>query len=615
MKNITIKDIYSGKPDAKDEISFNSSEEFIKTFVIAEHFNIESLVYGTNCFITGFKGTGKTALLYYLDNYLKQKDESTCSSFILFKEDFPDLKRTRMQNASNRILSSISVAKDALINSNEFEYIWRWLFFKRIVSDNQEYNNNLFVSDENWVKFENIVSHIKDPINNRKSVILDKIKMSFPIKDIPSGTEMNPEVEVNLSKTGEDNYQKFVSLIDEAENAFSCLERTDIPYYIFVDELEAYYGDSSIFIRDLGLIRDLIFTVKRVNEIISRSQHNNMKIICSVRSEIINAISRFVVTKEINKILNGFSVPLNWSYSNSNSYSHPIIQILLKRIAVCSESEDKTYLEIFKEWFPEDINGIDPVSYILNNSWYKPRDMVRFISTAQNCIHNNNTFFSQAVINSSAKSYSEDSLLEIKEELQALYTAQEIDVIISCFTGYKTVFSFAELKERIKECFADTLLETNLNQVLNDLYRLGFLGNFLPAGKVYHWQHKGDGMLILSNEWRFVIHYALHNALSLGSRNNRALNLGKKPQIGDVATAIVTHANKNFAYVSLTLHDQYFKGCIYVTEFRKLGYGFIEDLSSVVNQGEEFEVSLKNYNQARKLWELKIIHQKDDINN
>lgn len=46
----------------------NAVEEFIKTYVVAEHFNIESLISGINCFVIGFKGTGKTAFLFYLDN-------------------------------------------------------------------------------------------------------------------------------------------------------------------------------------------------------------------------------------------------------------------------------------------------------------------------------------------------------------------------------------------------------------------------------------------------------------------------------------------------------------------------------------------------------------------
>ncbi len=66
MHEIKIRDLYTGKPDAKDEINFEGLEEFIKTFVVADHFQLDSLLYGNNCFITGFKGTGKTALLFYL---------------------------------------------------------------------------------------------------------------------------------------------------------------------------------------------------------------------------------------------------------------------------------------------------------------------------------------------------------------------------------------------------------------------------------------------------------------------------------------------------------------------------------------------------------------------
>lgn len=111
MNEIKIKDIYAGKPDAKDEIDFGGLEEFIKTYVVAEHFNVESLISGTNCFITGFKGTGKTALLFYLDSRFKEIDESTCSSFIFFKEEFTDTKRSELESIARRILSSISVEK------------------------------------------------------------------------------------------------------------------------------------------------------------------------------------------------------------------------------------------------------------------------------------------------------------------------------------------------------------------------------------------------------------------------------------------------------------------------------------------------------------------------
>lgn len=609
MSEIKIRDLYTGKPDAKDEINFEGLEEFIKTFVVADHFQLDSLLYGNNCFITGFKGTGKTALLFYLDNKLKDEDPITCTSFIFFKEEFTDAKRDELQAISNRFLSSISVEPGALLNIREFEYIWRWLIFKRIVSDNEDNHRNLFVDDEFWREFERKVNQIKAPLNKKKSIIPSKIKIAVPYKDPATLTELSPEVEVDLGNNKGAPYQSFMLLIDEAEAALAKVNRTDIPYYIFIDELEAYYGNRQIFERDLALIRDLIFTVKRFNTIFAKSHAGKTKIICSVRSEIINAISRFIVTKEINKATSGFSVPLNWIYANTSSYMHPIIQIVLKRIAVCEASEECNYKEVYNRWFPEKIHGIEPANYILNNSWCKPRDMVRLLSTAKNALQNNSKVFSQAVFNSLSKAYSEESLSEIKEELRALYDPAEIETIINCFMGYKTAFSVSQLKKRISTYYAGTVIDTHFNQVIEDLYRLGFLGNFMPISKIYRWQHKGDERVILADEWRLFVHYALHGALSLGARLNFGLTRGEQPETGDVVNAVVQTVIRSFALVEFTHNGESYLGQIHISEFTKLGYGYIRNLSEIVHIDDEYRTALLDYHEKYERWNLQIIPQ------
>ena len=608
MKKITIKDLYAGKPDAKDEINFDGLDTFIKTFVVAEHFNLNSLIKGTHCFITGFKGTGKTALLFYLDDLLKNQDGSTCSSFVLFKEDFADTKRSKLQSLSNRILSSVTVENGALINSSEFEYIWRWILLKQIVNDNEYYGGNLFVNNQEWEDFKKKVNQIKDPQNARKIRLANKVKMAFTYKDLSTMSESTPSIEVDFQKTDSENYQKFLNLIDEAEILLASVTRTDIPYYIFVDELEAYYGETEVFIRDLSMIRDLVFTVKRINSIFASAAMANTKIICSVRSEILNAISRFIVPKEINKITSGFSVPLIWNYSNDNSYAHPIIQILLKRIAVCSEIEyDGKGFDIYKQWFPEQIHDVETASYILNNSWCKPRDIVRLISTAQSGLHNTAAYFSQGVFDASSKTYSAESLQEIKEELRALYTAEEIDDIVTCFTGYRTTFSVSDIKNRIESSFKDSILNIKFRQVMEDLYRLGFLGNYLPVSKTFRWQHKGDAQVILTDEWRLCIHYGLHNALSVGKRFNKALTRGVEAQIGDVADFIVTDVGTAFARGEFEINGISYKGSLHVSKFGKIGHGYIRKLCTVVNDGDKFKVTLLRYNEKYSLWDLDIL--------
>ena len=607
MNNVTIRDLYAGKPDAKDEINFDGVDNFIKTYVIAEHFNLDSLIEGTNCFITGFKGTGKTALLFYLDNKLRELDTVSCSSFVFFKEDFTDIKRQELQSMSNRVLSSISVENDALMETTEFEYVWRWIMLKRIVADNDYCGRNLFVDDENYRSFEHIVGSIKAPRNISKFFLPNKIKFALPIKDLGTMTEFGPEVEVDFRKPKEKQYQEFISIIDKAEQQLQLLTRTDIPYYIFIDELEAYYGDAEVFKRDLYMIRDLIFTVKRFNSVFASADIKKTKIICSVRSEILTAISRFIITKELNKVISGFSVPLTWNYTNDNSYAHPIIQILLKRVAVC-EQTDETDLEIYKRWFPDNLYGIEPANYILNNSWCKPRDMVRLITTAQNGLHNNQKAFTKAVFDALAKSYSEESLQEIKEELRALYTSEEIDCIISCFTGFRTLFSIEDLRSRIKKYYPDTILDTHLVQVLNDLYRLGFIGNYLPISKAYHWQHKGDGNLILSDEWRIFVHSALHGALALGSKINYGQTRYTPPQTGDVVLATISKVLPNGAIAKFDFNDKTYTGFLDKREFYQiLNLTYMTSLIGAVEVDSQYEVTVSTYDQEHRKWKLKMI--------
>lgn len=598
----TIKDLYAGRPDAKDEINYDGLEEFIKTFVVPSNFDIERLVDKNDCFITGYKGTGKTALLFYLDDYIRNKDSSACSSFIFFKEEFTDAKKTELEYMSHRILSSISINDTTMVSTTDFEYIWRWLFFKRIISDNDDFNGGLFVDDKNWNNFCKLMSRIKAPSNIRKTIIPPKIKLSMPCKDPMSQVEISPEIEVDFQNNKSDTaYNQFIATIDEAEQMFANVERTDVPYYIFVDELEAYYGSLDIFKRDLCLIRDLIFTVKRINGLF-KGISDNTKIICSVRTEIIKSISRFIVTKEMNKVISGFEVPLIWDYNNTTSFYHPIMQILLKRIAICETNIDKMDLkEIYNKWFPEQIHMIEPANYILNNSWFKPRDIVRLITSAQNSIESNSECFSQAVFNACQKKYSLDSLAEICEEMRALYTSEDIDVIISCFTGFRTIFSISQLKERIDSLYSNTILSKNFSEVIEDLYRLGFLGNYLPASQTYRWQHKGDDHVILSDEWRLMIHHALQSALSVGRKQDFGLNYNTPPQIGDVVEVTVYNISNSFAFVNFNKGKKKYNGVIHISQFSD---SFIKKITDYVDYNDVFLATIVAYDSNHQNWQL-----------
>ena len=579
MNGIKIKDIYSGKPDAKDEINFEGVEEFLEAFVVPRNFDLNALCNGNKFFITGYKGVGKTALLFYLDHYLSNRDEATCTSFIFFKEEFTDLKKSQLDRFSKRLLSSIYIENETLINNQEFEYIWRWIFFKKLVEDNEVFSDGIFVNDKNWSEFVKIVKSIHGPGTSKKYIIPSKLKVAIPISDKIAGTEVSPELNIDLnSKNEEGNLDKFVELVTLAEELLGKVKKTDIPYYLFVDELEAYFGDLQVFHRDLYLIRDMIFTIKRINSILASA--------------------------EMNKVVSGFEVPLRWNYDNTNSFSHPILQILLRRIIISEHSdENRSEKKLISEWFPDNIHEIDPASYILNNSWCKPRDVVRLITSAKASLQNESENFSTAVFLALRKQYSLDSLEEIKEELRALYSTEDIDTIINCFNGFKACMSFNELKERVGELFKDTVLDKCFVQVLQDLYRVGIIGNCIPKLNMYRWNYKGDDGIIISDEWKIGVHQGLQAALSLGRRQDYYFQSKVPPQIGDMVIATIEWLSESFLNVSFMHYGKKQFGYIHISE---ISNEYIENLRNLFSEGDNLEAKIIAYDKKYSKWALTL---------
>lgn len=599
-----IKDIYAGKPDAKDEIETEGMDPFFENYVVPSNFNINAITDGSGAFVTGYKGTGKTAILFYIEKYLRKKDDSTLSSFIFFKGDYSDSKKQEMEILAKRLTSIISIGNDVVLSGTDFEYIWRWLFYSRIIKDNQDYNYGIFENNDSWIQFEKKMKQID--IGKRKGLsIPPKLSLSLPISDTLTQATISPTFEIDFkdSKMEESaSYRTFIQIIDDADELFKNLKRTDIPYFIFVDELEAYFGDETVFKRDLRLIRDLIFTAKKMNMVFAQNKKVKTKIVCSVRTEIINAINRFVVTKELNKVISGFEVPLIWDYTNTNSYNHPIIKILTSRISYGEKKlgNSLSEQEIIKKWFPEKIGSSDAATYILNNCWCKPRDIVRLITSAQNCLAADNSSFSQKTIDMSKKHYSQDSLTELNEELRALYSPEEINSIITCLTGFKRVFSIDELHQRVDKYYPHIIAKKNLSDILSDLYRIGFVGNHIPETRFYRWQHKGDDGIILDGAWKIIIHSALTSALSVNSRQDKILSAKNNPE---PESGTVVNFNINSIWSDFVLGEFKYRGNNYKAKIIKS-----PDLEKNFNSllaGEHYKVKLINCDST--IWIAELI--------
>ena len=207
------------------------------------------------------------------------------------------------------------------------------------------------------------------------------------------------------------------------------------------------------------MIRDLLFTVKNLNGVLG----DGTKIICSVRPEILNAINRFVESKQLHKIMQGYDERLTWEHTNTNSFSHPIIGVLLRRIQSAEEKNDNSSItekKIINKWFVPQVYNKHICTYILDNTWHKPRDIVRMLLATQSKNSREFTIFNQNTFETFMPAYSKQCLIEVREEMYALYTAEEIEGIFNCLQGFKKLFTFEEIKKRAETMFpASALLQ------------------------------------------------------------------------------------------------------------------------------------------------------------
>lgn len=512
---LELRDLYLGEIDAKDELIMNSEEEkekFSKAFLVPENIILDDFLSGRYYYLTGLKGTGKTALLRYISIYAEKK-MNAFSTYILFKSEFNKYDKDDMEDAVRATVIENSGLEDEV----DFESVWRWIIHRHIVKNILKNNINVFSKDKHWNKYKDFV--LSPKTNEGSSGLLSflpKIREGFvEFMGNPVTGEVGGKIGVNFESDNTEQRQfKFNSLVRQADELLKNLEPATISLFIIVDELEVIYENEQLYKRDVRMIRDLIIAVNQVNTLAKQS-NLNINILCGVRSEVLSLPEMY--GKEVNKPIGSFGMPVMWEQSGGDIKHHPILKILTKRLQISEimYGNDLNDFQIWEKWFPKSIQNQSTPKYILHHTWYRPRDVIRLLTTASKQFPKN-TKFDHKVFDVIRKKYSTESWDEIIEELSSSYSKEEIYGVKMMLYGFKQHFSYQEIKDRVAELItqypAVKKLSEKLDEVLVHLYRIGVIGNSDGNGK-QRWAFRGDDELIFS--FGMTVHRALWPYLSL----------------------------------------------------------------------------------------------------
>ncbi|MCM1234467.1 MAG: hypothetical protein NC489_30575 [Ruminococcus flavefaciens] len=595
MKHITVNEIPVGKPDASDEVVYSSLEEFCERIITPPNFDLKNILNNDKFYIVGNKGVGKTAILFYIKQLLAKEDVDSVCSMIMFKRDYSNVDRAQLEKIQKELISNLDIKDNDLLYVHDFSSLWTLLIYTKIVNDNIKNNYRIFKNDTNWKSFESIINRL----NNTKDGIL-KLAVT-----IPSTVVYDTEHDIYISEErieypkNEDAIPlgEFYDAIKIADKLFQSLNMSSHKYYLCVDELETYKNNKKIFLRDLAMIRDLIITAKRLNELIIQNKSKNMKIILSVRSEMIKSISNELSGKEINKCLDGFEEKITWGNMQGRGIHQSLFYIWLKRIKIAADYGNNVKFEdVYSTWFPPAIGVEDTVDFILKRTWYKPRDIVRFMAILKRMANSTDTRYSEQYFAQALNEYSQQSLTELIEELGATYSNQEITKINKSLTAFnRTKFTKDEFARYLSYNLNETDMVDNIDSILDNLYRVGVLG--CTNGRVEIWNHYNEINPIEANGWSYIVHKGLWSSLQLqkDSYNGTFLiELQGKP-----IECVVICLSKMYFRLQFVWNGKVQKGEVHL---KNVTGRYIQNPQNYINK--KLKLYVIDYDAQRRLWIL-----------
>ncbi|MDD6195000.1 MAG: hypothetical protein PUB19_08890 [Lachnospiraceae bacterium] len=522
MDKLKISDIYFGKIDGYNEFLEYGEDACKGLFFEFPNIQINKLLNGSTYYIFGNKGTGKTMLLKYLESKAQETPDTTFTEFLRFKREIDAEQRNQIKRASTPTKSYEEVIEKDIPTDSTLDCTLAWEVFliKTIVSRTKETDQGIFKrNDKNWTQLCKLIKALYGDDNIVHSErILPKMKRGNVELNVADIAKTYLEFEwVDKEK----RIVPFSSVAKQIVALYKALEPDKNKIYVFVDELELSLKKGRDYQRDVILIRDMIFAIEYLNDI-NRTKKFPVYVIAAIRNEVYkNIISKGM---EINKSVLDFGVAISWEQKGGDIRQHPLLKMIEKRIHFSEEQHGiPKSKNIWETYFTQYIgeSRLPIENYILDQTWYKPRDIIRLFTIIQKK-YGDKYFLDQNVFQAITKQYSEESWSEFEETLTVKYSDAEVEGIKKSLTGISLPFDVQEFKNQIrrKMHFFEEVeaLEKNRKpeQILKDLYEVGVIGNY---GKNSRFSFKGD--IDIDPLMPLTIHYPLIRFFKASIPNKR----------------------------------------------------------------------------------------------
>lgn len=483
----TIGELNFGEYSALRE--FKRRPEFFRsTFVDPNSFGGSKLSNKANFILVGKKGTGKTTYCLHLSEGLQQNGYWT--EFLSFNDEITsdDIRGVvSVQHVDLAELVNASNLYGGVSSLYEFREMWkRRVIFSACKHYETRGERNIFTQ---FVRqnFQN--SSLAEGIERGQRLL--RLIVPNGIGEIFN--DVVPPNRVDQPELRDFNRIALRLLVDLRPRL-----------YFFFDELNLsrISLQSDEFDLRLALVRDIVKACAELNDYGAEADLD-IHCVCSLRPEVRDSLIRY--DQELSKLIDSSSIGIRWGGRSSNN--HPLMEIMRRK---AGDADAELYgQDSSTEFFPKTVKGmfgdksLSLHEYVLNLTWFRPRDIIRLLKSYQSTNGQEIVFF-KGDMHRFLKEYSRISAGECMAELSVKYG----DAILEAF------------RRRVKSRYYNDLDEfegeleilanrVNLNEFISDLYDSGVILNHdhIDNQPVFYASYREDAAL--DPELRIMIHRGL----------------------------------------------------------------------------------------------------------
>lgn len=434
-------------------VEFGTSDaetELIRTPQIFDHAffdpnnHIDELVNGFKFIVTGRKGDGKSSYCAKLKRISEQ-------------EDFLETIDVSLEKLNSRFFEKFT--DQDLMGGKRYVPMWKCILLLELVKYLE--NRGFQIQRSNYVELVNALSRMGllhgDSIEETITK-LDSTDVSICVNNwVTYGRHTEKEVVIKGAN------QIYSILSNELKSTYLGNKK----FCMVLDGLDDILRNKDL---NIEIITGLIRAANDINNFFSR-QTLNFKIIILIRTDILDKCR----DPDISKIKLASQINLSWKPS-SGLYESDLGKLIMARFQ--TEGGYTSFFQLWNHYFPNRIDDKDSLAYMLENTLYKPRDMLMFFSFTKSIIGTSDRRISEYEFRQLLKQYSEDYFVShMQDELTGFLpdnAINELQSVISKIGSRR--FSYDVFAQEIAQHreFDNILPE----DVLRLLFERGYIGQY-----------------------------------------------------------------------------------------------------------------------------------------